>query len=186
VDTSVGVAGDTQADEGTTDDIELKFIRQSSDITAALTVSFNVVWSDPLSDADHPANNLSDVDFVADAGRATLISGSVVIPAGQTEVTVTLDAAADASFEGIESAFVQVLETSDYAVVRSTVDPKDPGYKKKAKDIFSWTPIQVVDDVTLFADGVPSNADGAPVHYNDVKQGSVGNCFFHAALALTV
>jgi hypothetical protein len=43
--------------------------------------------------------------------------------------------------------------------------------------------VQVLDGITLFADGRPGGADGSDVDVNDIRQGGLGDCRFMAALA---
>ena len=70
--------------------------------------------------------------------------------------------------------------------MRTSFDPDDKKDKKGRFDTKSFVALQVLDNVTLFVDGIqpvpPGNADGSKVHVNDVRQGGIGNCYFHAAL----
>jgi len=172
--TTVHVTGKTQAIEREGDKIQLKFIRQSADISAALTVHFHVVWS----------NRLSLEDIAEGQGKTDLLAGTIVIGANQTEASMELIPLVDSdATEGLESALLLVDPGDDYTPPRTKLDPTDPNLIVKGWKLSNGASLQVLDKVTLFADGTPGKPDpSGAIDFSDVKQQMLGDCYFLVVL----
>jgi hypothetical protein len=180
---SVGVLGDSQAVENTEDQMELTFVRYSltNDLSQPLTVNFSVKWKTDTALGSH---NLSLADFDS-ASAQQLQASSVVIPAGQDRVTIMLRAdiaPTNDGREGLESVTLAIVPSEEYALVTRIASPPGDILPDSSLDAHAAAILQVLEDVTLFADGTPTNSDGHLIDVNDVRQGGIGNCYFHAAL----
>ena len=195
---AVGIAGDTHAIEGTTDQIVIKFVRYSKPNAIndpGLTVTFDVAWitawiGDLVNGFDRSAFEQGFVSFPANQVSAT----------GQTVVTYQLGALNDGNpggqVEGIEEFKVTLEEGQNYFVLDGKMPLDDPTLQsvevRKELDFF------ILDGITLFAKHNPvailddTNGDypigaGNPgVHYNDIGQGSLNDCYLLAGMAALV
>jgi hypothetical protein len=154
------------------DQIHLRFIRYTNapdGVAAPLTVEYVVRWIDAA---------LTPADFDP-ASRPKLpsagVRGTLEIPAGETQAALDLTAIADTPVDanGIERLEVHVVSTSAYAVVLDSTALDDIKPKDNA-DSFAFVKVQVLDGITLFADGRPGGADGSDVDVNDIRQGGFG------------
>jgi hypothetical protein len=174
-DTSVGLTGDTEGIEGTTDIIRFKFVRVSSDNTAPLMVFFTKTLYQ---------NQLSKADFADTPGRADIFDGtSIVIPANASEYIIELTPIVNNDTFPLERLALTVKPGNDYAVAGSNADPPDPNESSNALDLHRWVYLRVYDKVQPFANGTPSASDGNKAHRNDVVQGVIGDCNLMAAMA---
>ena len=152
--------------------------------------------STPLTvyiDHNMPATEPTPLDLaVSDfggsaAGLALLNSKQIVVPAGQQTVTVTLTAVGDSLLEGIDREEIEIeappAGANPYSVI---VEPKQaPG--EDFLEIVASATLEVLDGWTLFADGTPGSPEtglrSGSLHYNDINQGAIGDCFCLAAVA---
>ena len=180
---SVGIRGDTQAVEGTADNISLRFIRFSDAGTTTkpkLTVHFQIEW-----------RTLELADF-GEQSQQRLQLLTVEIPEGEDSSEFwTLNAVSDADpNEGLQYMGIKIVSTDDYAVVGGgSID--DPTDNKVGVDAFAQLRLDVLEDIALFG-AVHRNKDGTtirdddPIDSNDVMQGHFGDCYlWSAVLALT-
>jgi hypothetical protein len=207
----VGVKGDTQGAEGGVDNISLKFQRFITGDVAnepALTVYYEV-WTVETNiagfaaEADFEAADIAALQASGIVDRVengyTVKTRKITIPAGQAEsAAVQLRIANDAlANERLEIAYVFVIAPpqpaaagQDYVPVSGVADTK-----KENADAYPSLKLQILGSgKVLFA---PYNDAGAfndtnlamgnlGVHLNDINQGSLGDCYFWAAVGSLV
>ena len=185
----VVVAGDLHGVEaaiGTKRDlIRLDFRRIASDVSAALTVTYTVVWTSAAEkDLDNPTALVADGQTEA----------TITFAANEILKSITLTPKQDANLQGggmewLETFTVQIKTagvttyTSLAAGTSMEVDSIRAGLV-----VYEKVTVSILDDITLFAteNSVPALKDttvgtnGADL--NDIKQGSVNDCFFMAAI----
>jgi hypothetical protein len=160
---------------GCEDNIDLKFVRLSYNLTAPLTVLYTINWNggDPsaeLTNSDVLANTLDN-------------AGQVTFGAGQSVVDVVLYPSGVFSTSGQWTFSVQLdtpSESDGYVL---------PGAQFWIPSMFmtgmSFANVTVYDGTCLFASNNDAGglADpGDSVNINDIQQGSIGDCFFLSAV----
>ncbi|MFN0021599.1 MAG: Calx-beta domain-containing protein [Pirellulaceae bacterium] len=184
---TVGIAGDIFGVESTGDTITLTFTRYANSIADPLEVHFAPVWQKVFPYTAATFQNIGSAnlaDLNNDAGRQQLVSGTIIIPSNQPSISITLTPNADGVVEdGFEVFAVKVVASpnADYEPlpIDDPVDPSD--FKKVASvTIVGQTHVLILDGVQLFVTGA---SDTAAIDKNDVNQGSIGDCWFMAAIA---
>lgn len=179
--TTVGVMSDTQAVEGSTHDfISLTFFRFDihNNYSAPLTVQID--HSIPASEPTPSGLAVSDFGGSV-AGLSLLTTKQIIIPANQQSVTVTLKASSDGLAEGLESedAAISIVGGPSYQVTQRKMLLPGEDYR----ELQGTADLQVLDHLSLFVNGTPTAPDSFAISYNDIKQGSIGDCFFLVAVA---
>ncbi len=164
----VGMIADTQAVEGGTDNITIRFVRIAENIDADLEVTFT--------------ENFTTTDFENNADFQAIQSNKITISGGQTSSqTYTLKAKVDGAVEVNETFSLSIQDMPCYDLVPYSQEKK----KKTATDAFQWLNFYVVEGVTLFVKGgndTPLAVGNPGIHINDIAQGGLGDCFCMAAL----
>jgi len=177
----VTLTGDTHAVESTGDTITINIVRYANDLSEELSVEYEVNWYDATRD-----DLLNPEDLVDDAD-ATKETRTVVFEAGESVISVTLAPKQDDD-TGLEKFSVTLQESSSgsYALPKNTQDVKDKGKKVGLAGRKKLT-LRILDGVTLFGpnNSDPDLEDKTPtgVHWNDINQGVVGDCYCLAAVA---
>jgi hypothetical protein len=174
----VSITGDLHAVEATQDSIKITITRQVGLnlglLTRPLTVNFATDYRflDPGVDRLSVAQgDTADLDLQNDAGLATLQSGLITIPATKTSVSFTVRPIRDNRLEKIEQVRVFLREGEGYRVI-----PQDPNARdRRLRPLSPEVVLTVVDGITPYAD--------ERVDQDDIRQGSIGDCWVLAALA---
>ena len=174
----VAVTGDFRGVEATGDSISLEFKRYSHDLSDELSVTYNVSYGDGAEEDD-----FQNPEALVDAGAT---SRTIVFESGVSSITVNLLPAMDTDNEGVEQIDVTLQPSSEYTLPRSSQDLKGKKKKSISQVGFKKAPLLIVDDVTLFG---PNNTDAnladnnsLGIHWNDISQGSIGDCYCLAAV----
>jgi hypothetical protein len=186
---SIGVYGDTMAQRGTDDTIDLTFIRFATNMSASLAVNFTVHWSSKTDGigAASAADIVQDESYYNQLVVVDDTHGRVTIPAGYPTTTMVLYAATlDGDPKGIVSFYITLDPSSAGGV---TYEPVHSGSSlgDKNADIASWYQnLYILDGVTAFAayNGSKDLRDdpyGDGIDPNDVMQKGLGDCYFMAA-----
>ena len=179
--------GDIHAVEGNTDTIELKFVRISSQVDYELDVEYKVTWGSATAD------DFDDPDDLITQGQTTR---TIKFAPGQRVYTLPkLRALKDNKpLEGIETFRLEIINGDGYTTGNhpyQDIDADHDGGLGAALHGFqarNWGYIGILEGVTLFGglntiDATlvdPAGSNGA--HYNDIRQGSIGDCYFLAAI----
>ena len=164
----VSVTGDNHSVENSGDTITIDFFRITHDTSEDLEVRYEVVWQTAEQ------SDLQDV--------SSLTSGTIVIEDGEDQASITLLAVADNIPEGSETFRIQLLDTDDY-----DIPSYDDAYVEFGDSYGTdRLGVTILDGVALFGANNTSetlrdnNTHG--IHLNDIDQGSVGDCFYLAAI----
>lgn len=174
----VVVTGDTQGTE-TGDPIRLEVVRLAKDVTAALSVTIEVEWvSASRTDLQDATLLLPAIVY---APGATKEWRTVTIPAGADRFTLpNLLPQAIAGVQGRRAFYVSIVPSTggDYVLPPSNTSfymgSLKPGFKGA-----EYVTCEIYDGITPFVRGM---ADGRLSDVNDIRQGSVGDCWYLAAL----
>jgi VCBS repeat-containing protein len=179
----VGFVVDTHAVEGSAlDDIKITFYRFA--IGNNYNDALDVYVEHNLPATEPTAGGLAITDFDGDAaGLALLTTKQITIPAGQQSISVTLTAFGDGLPENLEGEQIHIVAPPANASPYHVVTESSPVPNEDYLQLYAAARLEVLDAWTLFADGTPTALDGDPVHYNDVDQNGIGDCFCLAAVA---
>ena len=182
---TVGVAGDFYAIEGTDNKIEFYFVR-SGNLTDEVTVTFAVSASYEAAYFD-----------TSPEGFSSGSDNTAVIAAGTSKsATYTFISKADSITES-KTFRVTVRENANYNRAKNLVLDKEQKTEGDSFNVHYYADILVLNGITLFAknnsvkalgdtnddNGSYQVAQNNPgIHQNDIIQGSLNNCYFHAAL----
>jgi len=176
----VAITGDWYGVEATGDSITLTFTRYAHDTSdSQLAATYDVTWGTPkfTAVADHLLN---PEDLVAPGQTQR----TIVFEEGQNRISIPLQVNPDGNPEGLEQFRVRMNTSSgEYMSPSNPVDDK----KKDGLRGRGTADVTILDSITLFgADNtIPELHDGntSGVHYNDIDQGGVGDCYFLDAIA---
>ncbi|MBI5759553.1 MAG: tandem-95 repeat protein [Planctomycetales bacterium] len=196
---TVWVSGQTKAVEG--GEIKLKFTRKTDNPSQSLNVSLritdstaspeeSITFGDPASAVDFdPSPMRAGTPDETDAKNDIFVAKKIKFLANETEVVYTLEVNADNEAEGLEGFQVEILEDDKV----ETLDRIWKRLEPKSSQLFGGRAVTVyiVDGIVLYAkdNSKPQLVDNAlatgnpGIHWNDVNQGGIGDCFVMATLA---
>ena len=177
--TSVAITGEFHAVEGTADMISLTFVRTTNDTSQYLDVIYDVNYVAVNGPAASPSDLVNPND----------LTGTIRIAAGQfASAPIVLTAKADNVGDGIENLQVVIQPTSDYVPVSGPTTLT----KNNNVEGVAFATLQILDGVTPYAknDQITTRDDNRSlspanpgIAVNDVDQGTLGDCYFMAAVA---
>ena len=205
--TAVGILGDTEAIEGGADNIKLKVRRYTFDNSVPLTVYYKLDWTgiaptdshyDPVVTGNASVNDIDSTDLGVFLNDPSGNFGSVTILAGEIVADLRVLRAVSDNFDAngdvgkIENFVVQIIPDPSNAASYEEIKDVPPDDKKKSyMDARNQQELIIVDHVQLFSpDNVDATLDdnaligtGNPgIHFNDVRQGQIGDCWFLTAV----
>jgi hypothetical protein len=185
---SVVITGDFQAVvapiDGGEDNIDLKFVRVTYDLSGSLTVPYTINWMG--------LNQFAVFANPGDLANVDADDGQVTFAAGQNCVDVVL-VPIDLSFDGGQAQF-NVQLTTPAAGAGYTIPPHNVALFVPSMTMTGYdnANVFIYDGTCLFAsqNDLPGLADAnndptAPdygIDINDITQGALGDCFLLAAL----
>ena len=178
----VTIAGDLHGveklDDGNRDNIELQFTRIVDDElkNVALEIHYEVIWGENPLRGGARRDDLTNPEALVAEGKT---KGSVTVFAGKLFKPVELIPAQDLP-EGITTFHVRLLPSPTKKYERIQFD-----FAKKNNETLigkEEVEVTIVDGITLFAKGeFPTEGgtaiDGHEVHFNDIQQGALNDCF---------